>query len=59
MPTKTDYFLIAVGALIAVVLASKVPQVVSPMSSMGISSLDKISGIDINSLYICRQKGLM
>jgi hypothetical protein len=71
MPTKTDIVLIGLGVLAAVVLTWKIPTTVATMSSVnsldttsGCSkcsqlTLDKISGIDIDALNICRQKGIM
>lgn len=73
MPTKTDYILILLGGLGAVLLTSNIPTFVATMnmspdtsikSTGGCSkcsdvTLDKISGIDINALNICRQNDLM
>lgn len=67
-PSKTDYIMIAIGALGALLITSYIPTTVATMSSSikssGCSkcsqlSLDKISGIDTKALEICRQKGLM
>lgn len=63
MPTKTDYLLIGVGALGAVILASYVPSLVMSASgstpSVMSMSIDNIPGIDLNALSTCRQKGLI
>lgn len=68
MPETSDYLYMGVGAVAAVLLVSYVPGIISASSKSctvttivktGYTTLDNIPGIDINSLKIARQKGLM
>ncbi len=57
MPTQTDYILIGLGVLTAIILVSYIPSIVSvsSLSNFKQLSLENINGIDINALRICKQ----
>ncbi len=68
MIEKVDYVLVGVGVLGAVLIASYMPGIVASKSlsyqrtgdePVEIRNIDSVPGIDLNSLAICRQQGVM
>ncbi len=69
MPEKLEYVLVGVGVLGAVLVASYMPGIVASKSlsyvertgdePVEIRNIDSVPGIDLNSLALCRQQGLM
>jgi len=67
MPTKTDYVLMGIGVLAAVLLVSYAPAIATPTAPSIIIrttesnklTIDNISGINTVALNECRKLGLM
>lgn len=60
LPSTEDLIFIGVGAVGAYLIAQKIPSLVNSMDgSNKYMGIDNIPGIDLTSLNICRQKGLM
>ena len=56
---KTEYWYVILGAVGMVAAAHYFPSLKKLDSLSNLNSVEQIPGIDLRSLSICRQKGLM